>query len=84
MSSYTPHSKVHSHILDIAFPMEGELAISESLPERVLERYLDGGFLMQLQTLGGQCDEDVRSLGRRGRRIKKVDKFVLNDMGHRV
>ena len=31
-------------------------------------------FLVQLQTLGGECDEDVRSLGRRGR---KVDKFVL-------
>ena len=42
--------------------MERELAISESLPERVLESYLDGGFLIQLQTLGGQCDEDVRSL----------------------
>ena len=54
--------------------MEGELAIGEPLPERVLESYLDGGLLVQLQTLGGQCDEDVRSLGRKGR---KVDKFVL-------
>ena len=54
--------------------MEGELAIGEPLPERVLESYLDGSLLVQLQTLGGQCDKDVRSLGRRGR---KVDKFVL-------
>ena len=44
---------VHSHILDIAFPVERELAIGESLPERVLESYLDGGLLVQLQTLGG-------------------------------
>ena len=63
--------------------MEGELAIGEPLPKRVLESYLDGGFLVQLQTLGGQCDEDVRSLEKRGR-IKKVDKFVLNDKSHRV
>ena len=37
--------------------MEGELAIGESLAERVPESYLDGGLLIQLQTLGGQCDE---------------------------
>ena len=59
--------------------MEGELAVGESLAERVLESYLDGGLLVQLQTLGGECDEDVRSLGRRG---SKVDKFVLNDKSH--
>ena len=64
--------------------MEGELAIGESLAERVLESYLDGGLLVQLQTLGGQCDEDVRSLGRRGERIEKVDKLVLNDKSHVV
>ena len=34
---------------------------------------------------GMQCDEDVRSLGEeREKDKKKVDKFVFNDMGHRV
>ena len=45
--------------------MEGECAIGESLAKRVLEGYLDCGLLIQLQTLGRQCDEDVRSLGMR-------------------
>ena len=64
--------------------MEGELAVGEPLPKRVLEGHFDGGLLVQLQTLGGQCDEDVRSLGRRGRRIETVDEFVLNAMSHMV
>ena len=64
--------------------MEGELAVGEPLPKRVLESYLDGGLLVQLQTLGGQRDENVRSLGRRGRRIETVDEFVLNDTSHMI
>ena len=59
--------------------MERELAVGEPLAEGVLESYLDGGLLIQFQTLGGECDENVRSLGRRG---SKVDKFVLNDKSH--
>ena len=47
--------------------MEGECAIGESLPKRVLEGYLDCRLLVQLQTFGRQRDEDVRSLAMRER-----------------
>ena len=53
--------------------MERELAVGESLAKRVLEGYPDCCLLVQLQTLGRQRDEDVRSLGMREGRIKKVD-----------